>query len=523
MTFFSSSLKIGKRNEILILLLCFVIGFTLRVYTFGQKSLWIDEIHTFNDSRGGIKSQIEYFKEKPLDYLHPPLFFVITHVFYPFEKPEREIRIFPLIFGIISVPMIYFLAKSFSPSIAFPSAFSLAFMAYHISFSQDGRPYSMIMFFGMVALYFFLKILKTHQKKYLFITAFLYAILFYLSYSSIPFIVLSQILWFYQLDGKRRKDFLSSFLILNLTTLILCAPWIIFIAMNYKSQAMDIVFKEDLGSLWSIFVGIFNDWAPHTPLMITSAILLILFPIFSKNKKNAFILLALFILPVILLYLFCKIFDVHHYFSSRYLINFLPVFIIILFLSLLAIEERLRELKGVQLRFLFVIFFIVSNAVILPFYYRSEKQDFRGLVSYLEGQLQDRDKIFVKSIAYIPGLLHYLKVYPESRHYNIPGYWIDREKKEFEYRVSLVSEDKKFTIYFSNSNLSRYVEDGSRLWIIAGKPSIKEIKTNYPLILKGYFDGTFCNFRRFPSDASMYLFLWDPKSPEEKGIELPIE
>jgi signal transduction histidine kinase len=24
-------------------------------------------------------------------------------------------------------------------------------------------------------------------------------------------------------------------------------------------------------------------------------------------------------------------------------------------------------------------------------------------------------------------------------------------------------------------------------------------------------------------DASIYLFLWDPKSPEEKGIDLPIE
>jgi len=41
--------------------------------------------------------------------------------------------------------------------------------------------------------------------------------------------------------------------------------------------------------------------------------------------------------------------------------------------------------------------------------------------------------------------------------------------------------------------------------------------------LKGYFDGSFLNLNRFPTDASMYLFLWDPKSPEERGIELPIE
>jgi hypothetical protein len=51
----------------------------------------------------------------------------------------------------------------------------------------------------------------------------------------------------------------------------------------------------------------------------------------------------------------------------------------------------------------------------------------------------------------------------------------------------------------------------------------KEIKDKSPCVLKGYFDGSFLNFNRFPTDASMYLFLWDPKFPGEKGIEMPIE
>jgi hypothetical protein len=44
-----------------------------------------------------------------------------------------------------------------------------------------------------------------------------------------------------------------------------------------------------------------------------------------------------------------------------------------------------------------------------------------------------------------------------------------------------------------------------------------------PAVLKGFFDGSFANFDRFPRDASIYLFLWDPKSPKEKGIDMPIE
>jgi hypothetical protein len=56
-----------------------------------------------------------------------------------------------------------------------------------------------------------------------------------------------------------------------------------------------------------------------------------------------------------------------------------------------------------------------------------------------------------------------------------------------------------------------------------GKPAVKETKECSAFVFKGYFDGTVSNFRRFPSDASMYLFLFDPKSPGERGIDLPVE
>ena len=103
-----------KRKEILVVIFCLFIGFALRFYTFDRKSLWIDEIHTFNDSRDDLRGQLNFYKENP-SYLHPPLFFILTHQFYPFTKPERDLRIIPLIFGTLSIPMIYLLAGSFSP------------------------------------------------------------------------------------------------------------------------------------------------------------------------------------------------------------------------------------------------------------------------------------------------------------------------------------------------------------------------------------------------------------------------
>ena len=109
--------KVIKRKEWLIVFLCLLIGFGLRFYHFDQKSLWLDEIHTLNDSRDNLGGQLRFYQEYPT-YLHPPLFFILTHLFFPFPQPERDLRIIPLIFGVLSVPMIYLLARAFSRAIA---------------------------------------------------------------------------------------------------------------------------------------------------------------------------------------------------------------------------------------------------------------------------------------------------------------------------------------------------------------------------------------------------------------------
>jgi len=517
-----STLKITGRRDIFLVISCLLIAFALRFYTFDQKSLWMDEIYTYNDSRDNFRGQLKFYKENPA-FLHPPLFFILTHQFYPFTKPERDLRIIPLIFGSLSIIMIYLLSKSFSSHIALPCTLSLTFMAYHISLSQDGRFYALLLFLGMSGLYLFMKHLKTSKKRYLILVALFFCALFYTSYSSIPFIVISQLLWFYRPTQEAKKPTLSSFFILNGLILLFCLPWIIFVAVNYKGQAiMDPFHTESPGSFWYLLYGVLHDWVSQLPLRIVSVILLILFPIFSKSGRNALILLAVAVLPIAGLYLFCKLLNVSHFITSRYFINFFPLFLITIFLSLDAIEDKFGTLKRfLRFKILFVILFIASNLVILPFYYPFEKQDLRGLVNYLKAHLREGDKIFDGSAGHIPGILHYFGTYPEGRHYVVP-YWKDPEGN-IEFKKSFTYRNRMFTIFHSRTCCNQYVADGSRLWIVASKEAAKKIKGHSPCVLKGYFDGSFLNFTRFPDDASMYLFLWDPKSPDEKGIDMPIE
>jgi hypothetical protein len=285
---------------------------------------------------------------------------------------------------------------------------------------------------------------------------------------------------------------------------------------------MDPTHQEEPGPLWSLLYGIFYDWVPFPPLMITSIALLILFPIFSKQRRNSLALLMAFISPITGLYLYCKWFHITHFITSRYFITFLPLFLISLFLSLLTIELRFERLRRYfRLRFLFLFLFIASNLVILSLYYRYQKQDYKGVVAYLKGHLQDGDRIFTDTEAHMPGILHYFGVHPKGRHH-VAKSWRDSENKPA-YKISFVYQNKNISLFSSKTCCSQYVQDGNRLWIVAGKWTAKDLKQNSPSVLKGYFDGSFLNFNKFPTDASIYLFLWDPSSPDEKGIDMPIE
>jgi len=510
------------KKEILALSLCLLIGFALRIYTFDKKCLWMDEIYTFNDSRDDLKGQLNFYAQNPT-FLHPPLFFILTHQFYPFSKPERDLRLIPLIFGTLSIPMIYLLVRSFSPHIALACTISLSFMAYHISLSQEGRSYVLLMFFAMLGLYFFLKQLKTSKTRYLFLVAAAYAILFHTSYSTIPFILFSQVLWFYRTDESPYKLRIRPLITLNGSFVLMCLPWVIFLLFNYRGQHVtDLQNIQVPLRLWGIMYGILHDWAPYTPLMIISALLFILFAIFSQNRMNAFVLQAILLLPVVGLYLYCRLFHITHFVTSRYFISFLPLFFISLYLSLHALEFKLQHLrKLVRPKLLFLIFLVASNLIILPLYYRSEKQDYKGLVTYIKGQLRDGDRIVVGNAMYINVVLHYFGIYPEGRHYVIPARRVSQD--ELEYNVDGIYQNVRFAVTYSKSHWFKYFNDGTRLWIVSDKNNARILRERYSPQFKGYFDGSFVNMERFPTDASLYLFLWDPESPGEKGIDFSFD
>jgi uncharacterized membrane protein YcgQ (UPF0703/DUF1980 family) len=193
---------------------------------------------------------------------------------------------------------------------------------------------------------------------------------------------------------------------------------------------------------------------------IPSILLLILFPCFRRTKVNALILLVVLFALIAGAYLFSQLFDIAHFIASRYLINVLPIFLISIYVSLDNLELRFEKLgRSLRLKSLFLLFFIASYLVILPFYYHTQKQDYRGLVLFLKPHFRSGDKIFDGDRMHTLGILHYFGVYPENRHY--VARFTEFQGKTIGLRKEFVYRNEVFTIYYSNTCCNQYIADAT--------------------------------------------------------------
>jgi 4-amino-4-deoxy-L-arabinose transferase-like glycosyltransferase len=110
--------------------------------------MWLDEGLQYsvanNNSLGQILSQVRSF--------HPPLSFLINHMFLQIRESDLFFRLPSALFGIASLPVSYILARGLTSSrVALISTSVLAGSPLHIWYSQDGRMYAQLLFFSVLS------------------------------------------------------------------------------------------------------------------------------------------------------------------------------------------------------------------------------------------------------------------------------------------------------------------------------------------------------------------------------------
>lgn len=141
--------------QILLVFTC--IGAVLRIFQIGFNPLWLDEAmtnHFANLSYG------EYWQTvtSGADF-NPPVFVWMVHTLISlFGNSEAVLRAIPCLFGILSIPLIYFAGSLLSDRrTGLVAAGFLAFSTYHLMYSQEARAYAPLVFAVLLQMVFILK------------------------------------------------------------------------------------------------------------------------------------------------------------------------------------------------------------------------------------------------------------------------------------------------------------------------------------------------------------------------------
>ncbi len=144
----------------------------LRGYNVGDWSYFVDEVQTLVDT--------PVFMERPWQTLfysdYRQAFWLLTQLSFDlFGVNAFSLRFFPCLFGMVTIPLLYFPCKAlFDKRVALLASGMMAVSHWHIYMSQMARWYSLLLiisFFSLLSLYLYI---ERNAIKYLLFYIFLF-------------------------------------------------------------------------------------------------------------------------------------------------------------------------------------------------------------------------------------------------------------------------------------------------------------------------------------------------------------
>lgn len=332
MRIFSKSGPVGYRytplSIYLVLLAIIVLSIALRFYKLGEWGFWGDEMFTVGGREDGFNYSL--FRVSLSMSL-------IQLLVAEWGITEWTARLVPALFGIISVPVLYFLVKNmFDAETGLVSALLLTVSTWHIYWSQNARFYVALILFYTIALLIFYLGLEKDRIWYLVVSLLFLGLaakerllaLFYVPVI-ISYVALLWLLPFEKPPGFRWRNFMVFFLPGLVGALFFAGPY-----LQNLSGWMEGFGYVNNNPIWLGAVSVYYIGLPVAIAATLGAFY------FLAKKNRAVLLLALSaVLPLILL----MVISLFHYTASRYASITLTSWII---LAALAAVELIRQSQG---------------------------------------------------------------------------------------------------------------------------------------------------------------------------------
>ncbi len=169
-------MKIKITDVSLLFLIC-ASGIFLRFYNYNFDDLWYDEVLSFWISNPDLTLKNNIANHNLVEVNTFTYHFILKYFFKIFGYSVEVGRLLSVLFGSLSIFSIAYLNWQLTKNKSFIFvAFLISFNIFLISFSQEMRLYSILFFFVSLSLIFFFKILK--EKKNIFLILFVLTLIF---------------------------------------------------------------------------------------------------------------------------------------------------------------------------------------------------------------------------------------------------------------------------------------------------------------------------------------------------------
>jgi mannosyltransferase len=148
----------------LILLVIAFAAFALRIFHLAQQNLWYDEAFSVYLARMDLGA----ITARTAADIQPPLYYYLLHFWVEFTGiSEFAVRFLSLLFGVLTVPLLYVVARrSLTLSTAFFAALLASLSPLYLWYSQETRMYTLITFLGLLSSYCLLRALEPAPEPF---------------------------------------------------------------------------------------------------------------------------------------------------------------------------------------------------------------------------------------------------------------------------------------------------------------------------------------------------------------------
>lgn len=392
-----------KKNYWLFVIL--LLGAILRFYHIDFQSIWLDEIHTMNESNPNTKISELYNAIMAGEQMPPLYFYLLYFVFKVFGYTTLVARLFSAVLGVITIFAFYKFSKElFNKKVALIASFLLSINSFHLYYSQEARPYILLLLFSILSFYGLVRYIKINNFKNAFIFGFCSGLMI-LSHFFGLFVFLSQLfvlLFFFLISEKNNMlDYFKKSLFSCIIVLILFIPALkIFIKVTKIKEfwipaptvdAYTLIFKEFFGNsemvLSMLLIFILSYFIKLSNIKEVKKYYI---EIIENKMLFSFIILAPWISLVLLIPL------VRSYLSvpmiiSRYFIVILPAILLIISVGIVQFKNKIIQFGFISLLFVFTM----SDVVFVKKYYtQSNKSQFREVSKFILSNATKDEKIY---------------------------------------------------------------------------------------------------------------------------------